>query len=235
MVKRHHTVRGGKQKQKNNKLLLITIALLLIAAFAVGLYMLMQKAPTPEAEKVVKQTKPKSVLPSRPEEVWSYIQALETRTIPVDDKALNSDKSLKLTEEQRKILQVMAEEQKQAEQAAKQVSFAKESSSAKTDIIKQTSVETKPVPVESKSIEKTVVKVAEVTGQKKYGLQCGAFKNQSQAESLKSRLSTLGLNARVNSSADWHRVVVGPIGDRANTVKAQEKAKSIISCVVIGM
>jgi len=39
----------------------------------------------------------------------------------------------------------------------------------------------------------------------------------------------------VNESADWNRVVVGPAGDRNAAVKMQEKAQSVISCVVIGM
>ncbi|NBI41293.1 cell division protein FtsN [[Haemophilus] felis] len=228
MAKRHHTARSGKQKQKN-KGLLISIALFLVAMFAIGLYFLMQKAPAPVVvEKVAETPKPKSVLPSRPEEVWSYIQALETRTIPVDDKTASSDKSLGLTEEQRKILQAMAEEQKQAEQAAKQSSAAQ--AVVSTRALAPAPTETK----ESKAVVKNTPKPVESKG-KKYGLQCGAFKNQTQAESLKSRLSALGLNVKVNSNSDWHRVVVGPVGDRASTLKVQERAKSITNCVVIGM
>lgn len=197
--------------------------------FATGLYFLMQKVPAPVVvEKVAETPKPKSVLPSRPEEVWSYIQALETRTIPVDDKTASSDKSLALTEEQRKILQAMAEEQKKAEQAAKQSSATQ--AAVSTSTVVPATTQTK----ESKTAVKNTPKTVDSNG-KKYGLQCGAFKNQTQAESLKSRLSALGLNVRVNSDSDWHRVVVGPVGDRASTLKVQERATSIINCVVIGM
>ena len=73
------------------------------------------------------------------------------------------------------------------------------------------------------------------TGERRYGLQCGAFKNKAQADALQVKLNALGLNARVNESADWNRVVVGPAGDRNAAVKMQEKAQSVISCVVIGM
>ena len=73
------------------------------------------------------------------------------------------------------------------------------------------------------------------SGERKYGLQCGAFKNKAQAEGLQARLSLLGLPARVKESADWNRVVVGPAGDRNAAVKMQEKAKSVINCVVTAM
>ena len=48
----------------------------------------------PQTEK----TQPKSILPNRPEEVWSYIKALETRTVPVDDKPSSVEKNMRLTE-----------------------------------------------------------------------------------------------------------------------------------------
>ena len=73
------------------------------------------------------------------------------------------------------------------------------------------------------------------TGERRYGLQCGAFKNKTQADALQVKLNALGLNARVNESADWNRVIVGPAGDRNAAVKMQEKAQSVINCVVIGM
>jgi len=73
------------------------------------------------------------------------------------------------------------------------------------------------------------------TGERRYGIQCGAFNNKAQADALQVKLNALGLNARVNESADWNRVVVGPAGDRNAAVKMQEKAQSVISCVVIGM
>ena len=80
--------RGNNKKKKGkkaNKTLLILIALAVVIAFAGGLFLLRSKTPEPvtPAPAVVDKTQPKSVLPNRPEEVWSYIQALETRTVPV--------------------------------------------------------------------------------------------------------------------------------------------------------
>lgn len=72
-------------------------------------------------------------------------------------------------------------------------------------------------------------------GGKKFGLQCGAFKNRAQAESLQGRLAMAGVNAQIATSEEWNRVRVGPFGSRDAATAAQDKAKSVASCVVIGM
>lgn len=72
-------------------------------------------------------------------------------------------------------------------------------------------------------------------GGKKFGLQCGAFKNRAQAESLQGRLAMAGVNAQIATSEEWNRVRVGPFGSRDVATAAQDKAKSVASCVVIGM
>lgn len=69
----------------------------------------------------------------------------------------------------------------------------------------------------------------------KFGLQCGAFKNKAQAENMQARLAMAGYSARINTSAEWNRVVVGPLGDRNAAISAQSNAKSIADCVVVGM
>ncbi|VGM95401.1 Cell division protein FtsN [uncultured Avibacterium sp.] len=237
---------------------------LVIALFAGGLYFLKQKSneiapvvPTPEKKA------PKSVLPTPPEEVWSYIKALETRTVPVDDNPKSLEKNMRLTEEQKKVLIEMEKEQKaaeaarlkQAEERKKAEEQAAREAAKKPEPAKASVVESKPMVVETKPVVKvkeeskkaeTVKKeeapkkvetvVAKNTnGEKKYGLQCGAFKNRQQAENIQAKLVLAGFNARVNSSADWNRVVIGPVGDRTTTQKTLEKAKSITTCVLIGM
>ena len=123
MAQRDYAARSSmkkkKKQNKNNKSLLLMIAAMVVVAFGLGLYLLKEKAPEPVAESAttVEKTQPKSVLPNRPEEVWSYIQALETRTVPIDNNPKSLDKNMRLTEEQRKILAAMEEEQKQAELA----------------------------------------------------------------------------------------------------------------------
>ena len=293
MAQRDYAARSSmkkkKKQNKNNKSLLLMIAAMVVVAFGLGLYLLKEKAPEPVAESAttVEKTQPKSVLPNRPEEVWSYIQALETRTVPIDNNPKSLDKNMRLTEEQRKILAAMEEEQKQAELArskaaeaqaatapqtaqapvqapaqttqppvqpqakqqvveakeAKKVTPPKEEKKAEPVVKTEPAKKTEPVPQpQSPSQPQPQQQTAKPaspqtasTGERRYGLQCGAFKNKAQADALQVKLNALGLNARVNESADWNRVVVGPAGDRNAAVKMQEKAQSVISCVVIGM
>ena len=44
-----------------------------------------------------------------------------------------------------------------------------------------------------------------------------------------------GVNAQIATSEEWNRVRVGPFGSRDAAAAAQDKAKSVASCVVIGM
>ncbi|MFC1099849.1 cell division protein FtsN [Pasteurella multocida] len=269
MARRNYAGRGSRKKKKGtSKTVLLLLVGVIIVVFLSVLMLMKEKTPKeivalPKSE----NQSTKSVLPNRPEEVWSYIQALETRTVPVTDDPKILDKNMRLTEEQRKILLAMEQEQKAAEQARlkqqeeqRKIEENKKEESKKDNsatLIKTNETQngqakavnkpqTTPAVIEVKKGEpvKEVVKVeppkkVEVINaapsEKKYGLQCGAFKNKMQAENLQARLAMLGLNARVNSNQEWNRVVIGPVGDRASTLKAQEKAKAIAQCVVIGM
>lgn len=269
VARRNYAGRGSRKKKKGtSKMVLLLLVGVIIAVFLSVLMLMKEKTPKeivafPKSE----NQSTKSVLPNRPEEVWSYIQALETRTVPVTDDPKILDKNMRLTEEQRKILLAMEQEQKATEQARlkqqeeqRKIEESKKEESKKDNsatLIKTNETQngqakavnkpqTTPAVIEVKKGEpvKEVVKVeppkkVEVINatpsEKKYGLQCGAFKNKTQAENLQARLAMLVLNARVNSNQEWNRVVIGPVGDRASTLKAQEKAKAIAQCVVIGM
>ena len=125
MAHRDFAARRGsnnKKKTKKNKNILIILALVIVLAFGVGLYLLKNKNSETVVQQVATQqekTQPKSVLPNRPEEVWSYIKALETRTVPVDNKPTSVEQNMRLTEEQRQVLVQMEKEQQAAEEARK--------------------------------------------------------------------------------------------------------------------
>ncbi|STP03306.1 cell division protein FtsN [Haemophilus parainfluenzae] len=106
----------------------------------------------------------------------------------------------------------------------------------KVEVVKAEPAKTEPAKTEQP--KKTDPKPAEQqvqSGGKKFGLQCGAFKNRAQAESLQGRLAMAGVNAQIATSEEWNRVRVGPFGSRDAATAAQDKAKSVASCVVIGM
>ncbi len=251
--------RGVNKKKGKNKNILIGIVIAVVFAFGIGLYFLKNKTE----EKVVKEitpqtekTQPKSILPNRPEEVWSYIKALETRTVPVDDKPSSVEKNMRLTEEQRQVLVQMEKEQQAAEEArklaeqqravetakAQQVKDApKVDQAKKPEAVKTETVKTEPVKKQEQPKIETAKKIEQPktadnpNGGKKFGLQCGAFKNRAQAENMQGRLAMTGLNGQVQVNGEWNRVRVGGFASRDAAVQAQSKAKSVADCVVIGM
>ena len=262
MAHRDFAARRGsnnKKKTKKNKNILIILALVIVLAFGAGLYLLKNK----NSETVVQQaatqqekTQPKSVLPNRPEEVWSYIKALETRTVPVDNKPTSVEQNMRLTEEQRQVLVQREKEQQAAEEARKLAEQQRAVETAKAQQVQATpKVEQakKPEAVKTETVKSEPVKKQEppkietdkkveqpkttdnLNGDKKFGLQCGAFKNRAQAENLQGRLSMTGLNAQVQVNGEWNRVRVGSFASRDAAVQAQSKAKSVADCVVIGM
>lgn len=255
---------GSKKKKKGiNKNALIGLVIVVLAAFAGGLFWLKSNAPAPQPaapQAEVKQA-PKSVLPNRPEEVWSYIKALETRTVPVDDNPNSVEKNMRLTEEQRQVLLQMEKDQKAAEEAKKQAEQqrADEAAKAQADALAQQQAKADAKKAEqarldaakkadtAKKTDAGKVETAKAVdnskpadtgasnGGKKFGLQCGAFKNRAQAENMQGRLVMAGLNAQVMVNGDWNRVRIAGFADRDAAVQAQAKAKSVADCVVIGM
>ena len=259
MAHRDFAARRGsnnKKKTKKNKHILIILALVVLLAFGTGLYLLKNK----NSEAVVQQTatqqektQPKSVLPNRPEEVWSYIKALETRTVPVDNKPASVEQNMRLTEEQRQVLVQMEKEQQAAEEARKLAEQQRSEEATKAQVTQKVEQEKKPEVLKIESVKPestqkqeqpkidTAKKVEQPktadnpNGGKKFGLQCGAFKNRAQAENMQGRLAMTGLNAQVQVNGEWNRVRVGGFASRDAAVQAQSKAKSVADCVVIGM
>ena len=259
MAHRDFAARRGsnnKKKTKKNKNILIILALVIVLAFGTGLYLLKNKNSEAVVQQVATQqekTQPKSVLPNRPEEVWSYIKALETRTVPVDNKPASVEQNMRLTEEQRQVLVQMEKEQQAAEEARKLAEQQRSEEAAKAQVTQKVEQEKKPEvlkieTVKPESTQKqeqpkidTAKKVEQPktadnpNGGKKFGLQCGAFKNRAQAENMQGRLAMTGLNAQVQVNGEWNRVRVGGFASRDAAVQAQSKAKSVADCVVIGM
>lgn len=145
-----------------------------------------------------------------------------------DAKAETADEvAKKAAEEKRK-----AELKKQQETAKKESDLKAAEQKAKAEVEKKVE-QVKAKPVEAKSTEPKTAETAKTIG--KFGLQCGAFKNKAQAENMQARLAMAGYNARINSSGEWNRVVVGPLGDRTAASQAQANARSVAECLIVGM
>ena len=171
---------------------------------------------------------------------------------------IQMEKEQKAAEEAKKLeAQRKEQEAANAEKAAAQAQQAQPAQTAQTQPAQQTAKPEakKPEPVKkpeppkkaevvkaepakTEQPKKAETKPAEQqvqAGGKRFGLQCGAFKNRAQAESLQGRLAMAGVNAQIATSEEWNRVRVGPFGSRDAATAAQDKAKSVASCVVIGM
>ena len=272
---RNGSKNNKKKAQKSfNRNTLIGLALVAVLGFGLGLYFLKSKTPEPVVTTNVQPEKPqpKSVLPSRPEEVWHYIKELETRTVPVDNNPSSVEKNMRLTEEQRQVLIQMEKEQKAAEEAKKLEAQRKEQEATnaekvapqtqqvqppqqtakpetkkpepvkkpkppkKVEVVKAEPAKTEPAKAEQpKKAEPKPAEQQVQAGGKKFGLQCGAFKNRAQAESLQGRLAMAGVNAQIMRNEEWNRVRVGPFSSRDAATAVQDTAKPVASCVVIGM
>lgn len=113
-VARSNEKKSKKTKKESNvkKILVLIISLILLCG--IGLWLLKVNAPTstiPVSTNANNQ-QPKSELPSRPEETWSYIRDLETRTVITDNNQTSQERLAQLTAQQK---QQIEERRKQEE------------------------------------------------------------------------------------------------------------------------
>lgn len=246
----------------NTSLILLTIASLSIALGG-GLYVMKEKAPEPVVKQMPSYQPPqRSILPSTQEATWTYIRELEQREVPIDKKtqALNAqqEKRLKEAEERRKqqeAARLQAQLDEQAAQAAKQEKeLAAKNIKTPTNntaekaipVVRNEKAEPKTsTPSVPKDEPKSVRKEPEMSAKPlekpqtaqggRFGLQCGTFKNKANAENMQARLAMAGFNARISSSSEWNRVVIGPIGDRNAANSVRVNARSVTECLIISM
>ncbi len=62
--------------------------------------------------------------------------------------------------------------------------------------------------LKTKNVDVDIPEEVEVT--EPYQMQCGSFRQQSDAESLKARIAFQGLNSEVRKTGNWYRVILGP-------------------------
>lgn len=230
MLNRDYAARSKSKKGGNKLLILIIIALLLLLS-GLGLWVLQSKEQPQKNIKIKSIAEHKNELPSKPEEIYSYIRDLETREVPID----KNSKLAQLTKEQEKqILQKKQEEKLELEQRAEKIEEeSKQAELKKQELAKKAEQEKQKTQTKIVATAKPTSEAPKSAG--KYGLQCGAFKNKAQAENMQARLAMAGYNARISSSAEWNRVIVGPIGDRAAASAAQSNARSVAECLIVGM
>ena len=153
-----------------------------------------------------------------------------------EQEAANAEKVAAQAQQAQPAQQTANSEAKKPEPVKKTEPVKKPEPPKKVEGVKAEPEKTEPAKTEQqKKAESKPAEQQVQAGGKKFGLQCGAFKNRAQAESLQGRLAMAGLNAQIATSEEWNRVRVGPFGSRDAAIAAQDKAKSVASCVVIGM
>ncbi len=72
--------------------------------------------------------------------------------------------------------------------------------------------------------------ITEPTSSKRYMMQCGAFRTNEQANTLKSRISSQGQSAQIrqvnSSTGTWHRVILGPYASKASAESSLSRLRS---------
>ncbi|MEH6453722.1 MAG: SPOR domain-containing protein [Psychromonas sp.] len=72
--------------------------------------------------------------------------------------------------------------------------------------------------------QKMEVEIPEVVEQTRpYQMQCGSFRQQNDAESLKVRIAFQGLNSEVRKTGSWYRVILGPYERKRPAEKDRHK------------
>jgi len=117
----------------------------------------------------------------------------------------------------------------------------------KDQTTKNSSSETKALPKPPKEkwtyvkdLENKEIEVGEYKVEEKgpYKMQCGSFRTQKQAETLKARIAFVGLEAQVKAvvgkSGTWHKVFLGPYPRKrlAEKDKHQLKRSNINHCQI---
>lgn len=119
MTRKQDYARSGNKKKavKSNNKLLFIIAIIILLLFVIGLYFLKSNGSETSKEvapqTVQEKAKPKSQLPSRPEETWSYIKELESRTVQTDANQKTLEKEMQLSEKQKEEFKRLEEQEKQ--------------------------------------------------------------------------------------------------------------------------
>ena len=152
MPQRDYMARSKKKKGGMNKSTLFSLIIVLLLAAGLGLWLLKENAPAPVIPNNVQvqvPTQKSSNLPSRPEEVYSYIRDLESREVITDSSKKSQEKLAQLTKEQ---IQQFEEKRKQEEAArlnaekAQQVETQTAQSTANNTATPQPTTSATPAP-----------------------------------------------------------------------------------------
>lgn len=216
MAQRDYVKKKTKAKNSSRIIpnLMMVIAIILVILFIAILYFVSKnKTNKPVTPPQNITERPQATLPDKPEERFTYLKELEnpdgTQTTPSQIKPAEKDK------ERQQILDSFVSDKTSSNPSA---------SSATTN---PTVIQPQPVKADQSTTQTTTN-----TQTGSWSLQCGAFKDKSNADALKAKLAMLGVTSFVKNEK-FYRVLVGPYKSKAEAEKAIATLKNngITSCI----
>ncbi|OCG78148.1 hypothetical protein A9G44_02310 [Gilliamella sp. Occ4-3] len=183
MVQRDY-VRKKSQSKKNKSRskpnFMIFLAIIIIILFSAILYFVANNTPKKSVEQPKAKTQPPSItLPEQPQERWTYLKELEA------PNANYGSTSSSIASEREQILNSFVNNARTVTPSQKEATTKNQTSN----------VTSQSQPTQA------------ITN--KWLLQCGAFKDKSNADKLKAKLAMTGVSGNI-SSGQLYRVTVGP-------------------------
>jgi cell division protein FtsN len=112
----------------------------------------------------------------------------------------------------------------------------------KRDLPKEQEIEILPEKPEPNWSYETSLKTKEVEvdipekkkAKRDYQMQCGSFRREGDAQTLKARIAFQGLNSEVKKTGNWYRVILGPYKRKRLAEKDRHKLQraKINGCAV---
>lgn len=196
MAQRDYVKKKAKVKNTSRVIpnLMMAIAVLLVILFAAILYFVSTNKPNkPAATPQIVTQKPQATLPDKPEERWTYLKELENP---------NSHNQTIIPPVSKSV------QEKERQQILNSFINDKQTSSTASN---QAQTNTAPPAVV------TQPNTAAQAGN--WLLQCGAFEDKANAESLQAKLAMIGMASFVQRDK-VHRVLVGPYKLKKDAEKA---------------
>ncbi|RKS85938.1 cell division protein FtsN [Orbus hercynius] len=222
MAQRDYVKKKTKAKSNSRIIpnLMMAIAVILVILFVAILYFVStNKTKKPVIPTANVTERPQATLPDKPEERWTYLKELENPD--GDNQILSSQIPPSAQEKERQKILDSFSTDKQIVPPKAPVAIGNAINSV------QNNTQAPPVKIEP---PKTQSSSSEQTGT--WLLQCGAFKDKGNAESLKAKLAMIGVSGFVKNEK-FYRVLVGPYPSKAEADKvvAMLKSNGTTSCI----
>lgn len=197
MAQRDYVKKKAKPKTKSRVMpkLIMALAVLLVMLFSAILYFVSSNKPTTNIASQQNTTeKPQQSLPDKPEERYTYLKQLEN---PDDNQPIQSSLNNKNKQSENRI-----------ERQTILDSFAKDKpNNNPTTVLPPTT-----------GTQQVITQTDNNPSSNNWLLQCGAFKDKANAESLNAKLAILGITSKIKSER-FFRVISGPYKTKVEAEK----------------